>query len=299
MRIPAAQFSSGPVGFGQVWEGSNAQFGQMAVKSDGRLEDAFFKGADTLRDLNDANVQKFISQVAKLEVQSLQEARARFEAGQKPNEYELGSLNRSAIDGAAKESGVAKYAWTDSDWRGVITSAKVSSEFNPTTQPGPSRQELQVKTDANGTTATLSSRFGQGQQVISVPVNSDGSLEFSKLTEELTLDTPWLSKEATSGNGKNSIKDIDDPRLERVALAAELGFLLSENDLGPGWECQNLGGQQTWTNYNETLVLNPAEHSFTISATSSHTGHAGSSDSSCDYEVADSVRWQNGTFQRV
>ncbi len=74
LRIPAANFLSKPVGSGQLSEGSNAQLGQMAVKSDGRLEDGFIQGSEKLTGLSDFEVRKFISQAPQLGVESLQQA---------------------------------------------------------------------------------------------------------------------------------------------------------------------------------------------------------------------------------
>lgn len=103
-----------------------------------------------------------------------------------------------------------------------------------------------VKKDEEGLLAQLNSSLQDGLHQITIPLTSDGALKIQESKEELTLNTPWLKPELSAKMHDQAIRDLDDPRLSRIAEAAQAGFHLPPESLGQGWEPSLEGDKQVW-----------------------------------------------------
>lgn len=290
MMIPSASLQIGPVPYGQDVSLQHAQFGKVELSSDGCLDDRFQRSG--ARDLNSRELRGALITGGQVARNSLSVARQNFENGLLVDRHTLASQHEQAVRQGLGELPASVY--TTTDHRGVMTEARLhlhSQKF--------SYDSVQFVT-IGPSQARIETRHRDGLHTLTVPFLPDGSLDLARSTEQVVLNTPWLSNQALSDVPERGITRLDDPRLERIAQAVDNGFLLNPNEMGTGWECSLQGNRQTFTTPHETLVLDATDRSFTLSAVSSHTGHAGSGDDiGTDYDVAESVKWQNGKFQRV
>lgn len=290
MMIPSANLTLGPVVFGQTARASNAQFGNVELHSDG-LVDEHVKNSK-VRDLGCPDLRNALTLGAQVARNSLTAARQNFEDAVKVDSHTLSRQHQEAIENGLGQLPASVYVTTDH--RGVMTQAKLHLHSEK------GRYDNTQFVTLSADKAVIETRGQDALHTITVGFLADGSLDLSNSQEQLTLTTPWLPSASTSDVRASGITKIDDPRLERIAGAAGAGFFLNPNELGQDWRCQTEGNRQIFTNFNEKLVLDADERSFTLAAVSSHTGHAGSGDDvGTDYDVTGSVKWLNGKLYRT
>lgn len=294
-HIPAATLQLGSTPYGQTAKNRNAQFGEVSLTSDARVDDTFRSTEHDTYDL--ADVAGFIEKEHALAQQSLQQARQAFESGVKPNERGLDEQHRNSVKNFAAEADLGtSSSFPKTDWRGVMTSTFVSLQDQSGKYTG---QRLDIENGPEGSVATLQTRSGDAVHTISAPVGKDGKVDLKQSSESVEFHTPWISDQVAGRVAANGIKKLDDPRLERLAQAADNGFHLAPGELGEGWKMSTDGDRQTFSTGNESIVLNSADHSFEVHANGWFTGHAGSSDYSVDYEVKNGLKWKDGRFERL
>jgi hypothetical protein len=295
MLIPEAQLKLTNIPFGQTARVKSQQYGDVQLQSDGAV-DADFKARDGYgstagwTDFKDPALAKFVAAETQLAAASLKQARADFESGTEIKKYEVSDLNGKQVSAAIKEAGLTGSVFAQSDWRGVITGTSVHLG-----KVGEGGQSLKISHQGEKSEAVLESWRGQGRHTITVPVLPDGSLDLPKSQESLTLDTPWLLPNSTNYAPESGVRKIDDPRLERLAAAAQQGFLLPPSELGAGWKCETGENRQTWKNSSQSVVLDPQERSFSINSHGSYSARGGE----VDVDVDSAVKWQNGQMQIV
>lgn len=279
-----AQLSLGPVPFGQTARAEHPQFGKVALHSDGNL-DSFNHAEGT--NLVDEGMLKFIAGEARLARNSLNQARANFEAGVQPDPARLNQEHREQMTALLRDCGLPGSVYTTTDHRGVMTACHLHHLDGY-------HQSFEVHHGATGTLATLNSRVEDGRHFITCPVKEDGQLNLNELTEKVTLTVPWLYEEITDKLGEQAIRSVEDERLARLTQAAELGLLLPVKEMGEGWKSREESGCQILTleHSHQTVVLDPQQHQLCISAS------AWLSRGDFDREAADRVVYQNGKFSK-
>ena len=290
---------------GQKASQDHAQFGKIELEGDGRIDD-FFKSmagsqdASQWRDLGDTGLVSFLQEAGPTMTDTLKKARELFEQGKVADwkiKSQVSEESTARLKAALQESGIPASAYVFVDDRAVAQRASI--HIRPEGSLIDLLQSLSITQDAQGARAELESRRANGTHKLTVPFRADGSPDLDAAQETLTLNTPWLYPSSITDVSAHGIRSLDDPRLERLAEAASRGLLLPDGELGPGWKCENQSDRQCWSTGSQQVVIEPKDHSFTVSASSWHTGHAGSSDYSVDYEVADKVQWRDGKLHHL
>ena len=285
MKLSPQTLTLGPVAYGACVQAQHSQWGDVTLEADGRVDDAF-TGSRPLNDLTGDGMAGFIARERQLATSSMQEALEAFQAGRQCEQSKVSDGQRNILAQALKDSGLDGSVHPSTDWRGVMTGCTVYLNDYA--------QNLKLEHGDKGTQAVLTSHVNDGTHVIHCPVDDRGQLELVASTEELTLNVPWLSKPVIDDQGKGAITSMDDARLERLTEAAQLGFLVAADDMGPGWKSSQEAGAQRWTleHSNEQIVLDSAARSLTITASGwvSHGEH--------DSEIHDKIVFQGGKFSK-
>jgi hypothetical protein len=292
MRIPSASISvSAPNG--QTGSALHPQFGTVSVVADRQLDDSF-------KSLDGPPVEQWygpenptILGLMKFGAQEIQKSAALAiqisEYGLEEN-VDIQSAVRShayeQLQQVAKDGHLPGYVNVKVQPSGQISEVSflLSEDFAQKVCVTNSKASL----ESYRTDATHAFEFDLSQ----------GEPELSTGRETLTMKTPWLKGGSLSDLSPEAISSIEDPRLERLAQAAEAGFMIASEELGPNWKSTLQEGHQILTLGSESIDLDRQGHSFTLSASSWHTGHAGSSGCSTDYQVSDSIRWHDGRIDR-
>lgn len=293
MRIPSSSMSiTAPVG--QRATASHPQFGTVSLESDGRVDDSFVArpGTETREWLGLAHpgVRQFMQVAA-------DELKESLPLGQQLEKYNVEAdfsikqavrdHSQPRLDQVLSGSQLPGFSYLDIGKHGAVSEVSLHLPLAYSQQVEVTQQAARIR----------STRY-DGEHVIEAPIK-DGKVDFEQAFERLELKTPWLSSSSLSDLPKEAIRSLEDPRLERLAEAAESGLLMNPEELGKGWRVEMKDGHQLLTQGAERIDLDPRDHSFTISSSSWHTGHAGSSGTSSDYKVTDAVRWREGRMTRV
>lgn len=303
-HIPTRSLQLGPVGMGQKEFASHGQFGEVELWGDGLIDNSFksmegHQDVSRWRDLGDSGLISFLGTAGKVATNTLVQARARFEAGEVPDWQQSSEIEKGCsqeLKQALADSQIPSGVYVTLDDRGVLSKASVHLHGRDCTEL---LQTLSIIQDQNQFRAEITSHREDGAHKLVVPFGADGRPNLEGATEQLTLNTPWLSSRATKDVSGQGLKDLEDPRLGRIAEAASQGFVLPAEAMGPGWKSSNEGDRQVWTTSGQQVVIDPADRSFAVTASSWHTGHAGSSDYSVDYQVKEKVQWKEGRFDRL
>lgn len=304
MHIPSPNLKM-HLPMGQKAQQTHAQFGRVELEGDGRIDESFkqlpgHQDAGQWRDLGDAGLVSFLESAGPTLTDTLKKAREQFEQGKVADwkiKAQVGDESTARLKVALERNQIPASAYVFVDDRGVAQRASI--HIHPEGSLIDLLQSLTITQDAQGARAELESRRADGTHKLTVPFRADGSPDLAAASESLSLNTPWLSSSSLSDIPSQGIHSLDDPRLERLAEAASRGLVLPAGEMGPGWKCENEQNRQVWSISGQQVVIDPKNSSFSVSASSWHTGHAGSSDYSVDYEVADGVQWREGKLQRL
>lgn len=285
MKLSPQTLTLGPVAYGGCAQAQHSQWGNVTLEADGRVDDAFTP-AQFMNHMTGEPVAKFLVAEQQLSISSKQVALEEFEAGRKCEQQILSDTHRKILTQALKDSGLNGYVYSSTDWRGVMTGCTV--------QLNDYAQTLEVEHGKEGTEAVLTSYVKDGTHVIHCPVDSRGHVDLGACTEQLTLNVPWLSKPVIEDQGKNAITSMQDPRLERLTEAAQLGFLVAADEMGPGWKSTVEGGVQVLSpeHSDERITLDPKARSLTITA-SGWVSHG-----ERDSHIQDKIVFQGGKFSK-
>ncbi len=301
MRIPSPGLTFGPLSKGQSASAEHAQFGRVELNADGRIDPGFkqLPGQHDVAgwtDLADPGLLAVLNACGSAAVDSLSQARARFEEGIVPDyslKSQIEATHGAQIRKALQDAKIPASVYVTVDNRGVMTNA--SLHLNGRGHCGDQAQNLSFQHSREGISAVLSSRRFDGEHKITVPFSSEGKVQPDQATEELTLRTPWLYGQSLTDVGEQGIHSLEDGRLERLAAAAEMGFLLPDKDLGQDWQVKSDGTRQTFKYGNQEVLLDTQSRTFLITSTSSHSARGGE----VDYDVKDAIRWRNGRLERL
>lgn len=285
MILSPQTLTLGPVAYGRCVHAQHSQWGNITLDADGRVDDAFTHSSrpNSLRDDGMAN---FIACESRLANSSKQWAREAFEAGRQCERPKASEAHLRILNEALQESGLDGSVYPATDWRGVMTGCTVRLNGHA--------QTLHLEHGQEGARAVLSSRIEDGTHRVDCPVDENGALKLGECTEHLTLKVPWLCEQVTAGQGEGAITSMEDARMGRLTEAAQLGFLVTADELGPGWTGCQEAGTQCWVleRSSEQIVLDPKARSLTITASGwvSHGEH--------DSEIHDTVVYQDGKFRK-
>lgn len=301
MRIPSPSIHLGPIRHGQSAGAENAQFGRVELVADGKIDDGFkslpgHHDVGGWRDLGHPGLVSLLNACGSVAVDSLSQARERFEQGNVADRNlrnTIEAASKARIAEAMKEAKIPGSVYLTLDSRGVVD--QTSIHLNGNGSCADLAQSLKFRHTPGGMSAVLESRRYDGVHTIVAPFSSDGKVEVAHSTEELTLNTPWLQERSLSDIGSQGIHQLDDPRLERLAAAAEQGFLLPAGELGSDWKVAVDGGKQVWTYGDQQVALDACDRSFSITSTSSHSARGGE----VDYDVKDTIQWRGGRMERL
>lgn len=290
MKIPSANIHL-TAKFGQEVSASSSQFGNVSLKADGRIEDSFkqLPGHDRAGslDLSSPKVCEFFAAAAEeiLKARSLAAQLSKYgveNAGLQVRQSIEGTVNKRIQDQMGDTTSRPRASTSES---GALTSVALDGESYY-------GQTIKVSQSDEGLLGLIETRRYGASHKISIPFSQDGVPQFEHLTEEVRLETPWITK---PDYGQNPINEISDPRLERLATAAELGMLLTPNEMGEGWQSKVENGHQIFTTTNEKVELDPSTHSFTLTSQCDRTARGGE----VDYTLTTGVRFENGKFTQL
>lgn len=288
-RIPPATLTlTAPLG--QQVSVKHQQFGEVALDADGRVDSSFTsRPGPEFKDwmeLSTPGIREFMQQAADeiSESKALSAQLEKFRLRADARVY-LAVKDHSSprLESVLKENKLSGSAGVDVGEFGDISQVTMRSSYGSS-----------QRVDVTDSSATLRSLRNDGEHHIEVPIK-DGVLDFQNASETLELKTPWLHSDSRASSASQAIHDLEDPRLERLAQAAEEGFRIRALDLGAGWSSEDRFDSQILKHGSQTVTLDHSDRSFTIGSSTWKSAQGGE----LLYIIKDAVRWQEGRMTRV
>lgn len=290
MRIPASNLHLTAANGASVSRTSQ-QFGQVELKADGQVEDGFksLPGAENPQwvDLRDQGVRNFF-QAAGSELIGSSKISAELAQGGLTAGLEI---KRSISDDVTNRlnqqlGGIPASTWVNVDDSGKVSRAQMRVKDNFS-------QQITVSQTPEGLVGRIESYRNSGStHTITIPYSADGTPQFDKLSEKMDVNAPWIARPNTGGD---NITEISDPRMERLAEAAELGMLVSPSELGKGWTSRVKDGRQVLKNFSEKVEIDFANQSFTLhSEVAAHSSYQEDS-----YILTTGVQYKDGKLHQL